>query len=136
MTSGTTNPPEKPSSTTIGTISASSAVATRSKPGSTAFPPPTAKMILPSRVSSACRFMPSGNESSPWRSGFGTSASSSSDHEPRLQYAPTPENAVNHAQIAVDAAWNVQRIKLDFSVQSLEDVDRIIGRFHADKEES
>jgi len=53
-----------------------------------------------------------------------------------LQYAPTPENAVNHAQIAVDAAWNVQRIKLDFSVQSLEDVDRIIGRFHADKEES
>jgi hypothetical protein len=54
----------------------------------------------------------------------------------RLQYPPTPENAVSHAQIAVDAAWNVQRIRLDFSPQSLEEVDRIVGRFHVDRLQS
>jgi hypothetical protein len=47
-----------------------------------------------------------------------------------LQFPPTPENAAKHAQIAVDAAWNVQRIKLDYSPQSLENVNHAIGGFH------
>src|SRR5262245_24379830 len=54
----------------------------------------------------------------------------------RLQYPPTPENAARHAQVAVDAAWNVERIKLDYSPESLTDIDRIIGRFHADRLQS
>jgi len=50
-----------------------------------------------------------------------------------LQFAPTPENAAAHAQLAVDAARNVDRVELDYSPQSLADVDRILGKFHADK---
>lgn len=51
----------------------------------------------------------------------------------RLQFAPTPENAAAHAQLAVDAARNVDRIELDYSPQSLAEVDRILGKFHAQK---
>src|SRR5262249_32059886 len=51
----------------------------------------------------------------------------------RLQFPPTPEHAAKHAQQAVDAAWKVEHIKLDYSPESLVDVDRILGRFHADK---
>jgi hypothetical protein len=51
----------------------------------------------------------------------------------RLQYPPTPEHAVKHAQIAVDAAWNAEQIQLDFAPQSLAHVDRIIGHFHAQR---
>ena len=51
----------------------------------------------------------------------------------RLQFAPTPENAAAHAQLAVDAARNVDRVELDYSPQSLAEVDRIIGKFHAQK---
>jgi hypothetical protein len=47
----------------------------------------------------------------------------------RLQYPPTPENAARHAQTAVDAARNVDGINLDFSPESLSEVDRIIGSF-------
>ena len=54
----------------------------------------------------------------------------------RLQYPPTPENASKHAQIAVDAALDVERIKLDYSPESLANVDRIVGRFHADSIQS
>ncbi len=50
----------------------------------------------------------------------------------RLQYAPIPENASKHAQIAVDAAWNVEHRKLDFSAESLAHVDAIVGGFHRD----
>ena len=51
----------------------------------------------------------------------------------RLQFAPTPENAAAHAQLAVDAARNVDRVELDFSPQSLSEVDRILSKFHAEK---
>jgi hypothetical protein len=50
----------------------------------------------------------------------------------RLQFPPTPENAAAHAQLAVDAARDVDRIDLDYSPQSLADVDRIVGKFHAE----
>ncbi len=48
----------------------------------------------------------------------------------RLQYPPTPENAAALAQLAVDAARNVDHVELDYSPQSLAEVDRIVGRFH------
>jgi hypothetical protein len=51
----------------------------------------------------------------------------------RLQFPPTPENGAAHAQLAVDAAWNVDRVELDYSPQSLADVDRILGKFHEQK---
>jgi hypothetical protein len=51
----------------------------------------------------------------------------------RLQFAPTPENAGALAQLAVDAAWNVDRVELDYSPQSLAQVDGILGNFHAEK---
>ncbi|EEF60143.1 hypothetical protein [Pedosphaera parvula] len=51
----------------------------------------------------------------------------------RLQYPPTPENAAALAQLAVDAARNVDSIELDYSPRSLADVDGIIGRFHSEK---
>ena len=51
----------------------------------------------------------------------------------RLQFAPTPENAAAHAQLAVDAARNVDHVELDYSPQSLSEVDRILGKFHAEK---
>ena len=51
----------------------------------------------------------------------------------RLQFPPTPENAAAYAQLAVDGARNVDRVELDFSPQSLAEVDRIVGKFHAEK---
>ena len=51
----------------------------------------------------------------------------------RLQFPPTPENAAAHAQLAVDAARNVDRVELNYSPQSLPEVDRIICKFHAEK---
>lgn len=51
----------------------------------------------------------------------------------RLQFPPTPENAAAHAQLAVDAARNVDHVELDYSPQSLAEVDRILGRFHEEK---
>jgi hypothetical protein len=53
-----------------------------------------------------------------------------------LRYPPTPENAAKHAQVAVDAVWNVDRLKLDFSPQSLAAADRIVGGFHAEGKKS
>src|SRR5436190_21792670 len=50
-----------------------------------------------------------------------------------LQFPPTPENAAAHAQLAVDAARNVDRVELDYSPQSLAEVDRILSKFHAQK---
>src|SRR5258707_601806 len=50
----------------------------------------------------------------------------------RLQFPPTPENAAKHAQLAADAARDVEGITLDFSPQSLTNIDRIVGRFHSD----
>lgn len=51
----------------------------------------------------------------------------------RLQYPPIPENAARHAELAANAAWNVDRIKLDFSPRSLTDVDAIIVKFHSQR---
>jgi hypothetical protein len=50
-----------------------------------------------------------------------------------LQFPPTPENAAALAELAVKAAWNVDSIELDYSPESLKQVDRILGKFHADK---
>ena len=50
----------------------------------------------------------------------------------RLQFPPTPENAAAHAQLAVDAARNVDHVQLDYSPQSLVEVDRILGKFHTE----
>jgi hypothetical protein len=51
----------------------------------------------------------------------------------RLQYPPTPENAAALAQLAVDAARNVDSVELDYSPQSLTEVDGIIGKFHSER---
>lgn len=51
----------------------------------------------------------------------------------RLQHPPTPENAAALAQLAVDAAWNVDSIELDYSPRSLTEVDGIIGKFHSER---
>lgn len=51
----------------------------------------------------------------------------------RLQHPPTPENAAALAQLAVDAAQNVDSIELDYSPQSLKDVDGILGKFHSER---
>lgn len=51
----------------------------------------------------------------------------------RLQFPPTPENAAALAKLAVDAAWNVDSIELDYSPQSLSKVDGIIGKFHSER---
>jgi hypothetical protein len=51
----------------------------------------------------------------------------------RLRFAPTPENAAALAQLAVDAARDVEHVELDYSPQSLAEVDRILGKFHAEK---
>ncbi len=34
--------------------------------------------------------------------------------------------------MAADAAWNVDHVRLDYSPQSLAEVDRIVGRFHSE----
>jgi hypothetical protein len=49
-----------------------------------------------------------------------------------LQFPPTRENAKKHAQLAADAAWNVDHVKLDYSPRSLSELDRIIGGFHSE----
>ena len=48
----------------------------------------------------------------------------------RLQHPPTPKFAAVHARIAVDAAREIEGLDLDYSVESLALVDRIIGAFH------
>jgi len=48
----------------------------------------------------------------------------------RLQHPPTPEFAPAHAQIAVDAARDIDHVTLDYSPASLAEVDRILGKFH------
>jgi hypothetical protein len=49
-----------------------------------------------------------------------------------LEFPPTPENGPIHAGLAVNAAWEVSRVDLDYSVASLQDVDAILERFHQD----
>jgi len=41
----------------------------------------------------------------------------------RLRYPATPENAIDHAQLAVGAAWEEFETKLDYSPGTLEGVD-------------
>lgn len=50
----------------------------------------------------------------------------------RLQHPPTPEFAPTHAQIAVEAARDIDHVTLDYSSASLAEVDRILGKFHAE----
>jgi len=40
-----------------------------------------------------------------------------------LRYPASPENALDHAQLAVEAAWEESELLLDYSPGSLEDVD-------------
>ena len=40
-----------------------------------------------------------------------------------LRYPATPENALDHAQLAVEAAWEESELVLDYSPGSLEGVD-------------
>lgn len=49
----------------------------------------------------------------------------------RLQFPPTPEYAAKHAQLAVEAARNVDCITLDYTPQSLREIDRIVNGFHS-----
>lgn len=43
-----------------------------------------------------------------------------------LRYPATPENALDHAQLAVEVAWEEFEIDLDYSAASLEPVDLLI----------
>lgn len=43
--------------------------------------------------------------------------------KPRLRYPATPENALDHAQLAVEAAWQEFETHLDYSPGTLEAVD-------------
>jgi hypothetical protein len=47
-----------------------------------------------------------------------------------LKYDIVPENAPLFAADIVASAKNIDGVTLDYSVKSLEEVDRIIGRFH------
>ncbi|PWU21556.1 MAG: hypothetical protein C5B50_01415 [Verrucomicrobia bacterium] len=58
-------------------------------------------------------------------------------YEPPPAVPADPENAAKHAQLAVDAAWNVDHVRLDYSPQSLAEVDRIVLPFpHSFREAS
>lgn len=50
-----------------------------------------------------------------------------------LSYPPTPENMINHAATAVEAAAAVEGIVLDYQVASLETVDGILDGFHREQ---
>src|SRR5580765_8088889 len=50
--------------------------------------------------------------------------------ELRLPHPPTAEWMPDHASSAVAAAARVDGIELDYSVDSLDEVDGILGRFH------
>ena len=47
-----------------------------------------------------------------------------------LKYPPTPEAAPQHAALIVETAREVSAVDLDYSIASLEQVDRIIGEWH------
>jgi hypothetical protein len=46
-----------------------------------------------------------------------------------LRYPATPENALDHAQLAVEASWEEFEIDLDYSPASLEQIDLQIESF-------
>lgn len=50
----------------------------------------------------------------------------------RLKHPPTPEHAAKLAQISVDTARHVDNVHLDYTPASLAEVDKILGRFHAE----
>jgi hypothetical protein len=45
-----------------------------------------------------------------------------------LRYPASPENALDHAQLAVEAAWEEGNVDLDYSPGSLEHVDEQLER--------
>jgi hypothetical protein len=47
-----------------------------------------------------------------------------------LPYPPAPEYMAGHAADIVAMALEVDGVDLDFTVRSLDDVDRVLGRFH------
>jgi hypothetical protein len=50
----------------------------------------------------------------------------------RLRFPPTPENASKLADLAVQAARDVDGFELDYSPESLTIVDTILGKFHSE----
>ncbi len=46
-----------------------------------------------------------------------------------LRFPATPDNALDHAQLAVEAAWEEFEVDLDYSVRSLDAVDSQIESF-------
>lgn len=46
-----------------------------------------------------------------------------------LRYPATPENALDHAQLAVEAVWEECEVTLDFTPESLDSVDSQIEGF-------
>ena len=52
--------------------------------------------------------------------------------ELQLPHPPTPEHAATLADLAVEAARATEDIQLDYSAASLEQVDALLARFHAD----
>lgn len=52
--------------------------------------------------------------------------------ELQLEYPATPEGAPQHAQMAVEAAQNISQLNLDYSPESLAQVDQIIDSLRAD----
>lgn len=49
-----------------------------------------------------------------------------------LQYPPTPEAAPKHAELCVAAVKNVDNVELDYSIESLRELDQIIEQLRAD----
>jgi hypothetical protein len=48
----------------------------------------------------------------------------------KLPKPPIPENAAGYADTAAGAAKNIDNLNLDYSTESLETVEDILGRFH------
>jgi hypothetical protein len=67
-----------------------------------------------------------------WRPGKHSDDGNSLRLTLRLKRPPSPEYAAEHAQIAADAARDVDHVHLDYSVASIAEIDKIIARFHAE----
>jgi hypothetical protein len=56
--------------------------------------------------------------------------------ELRLPFPPAPEFMADHASHLVRAAETIEGERLDYEIASLGTVDRILGRFHDDHQDS
>jgi hypothetical protein len=50
----------------------------------------------------------------------------------KLRYPASPDNALDHAQLAVEAAWEEYGVDLDYSPASLESVDQQVEALRED----